>query len=83
MSCVIDRTAFLACFVAENAAAASPLPVCRDCGFPTTADDMDDVLWPDRCATCSMNRIHALIYQAVKRHGRKKVKKALKRLAAK
>jgi len=66
---------------AENALLAYPKPVCRGCKFPMHADEMDDVLFPRRCTTCSIQRLERIIRRAVHRRGRRRTVKALRRLA--
>jgi hypothetical protein len=65
---------------AENAARRKPRPLCRRCRFPIHPDDAGE-LFPNRCSSCDIRKLGELVHRAVRRRGRRRTIRALKRLA--
>lgn len=64
----------------ENATKPNPDPVCKRCGVVHAREDRD-WLFPSRCGTCGIQRLERLVWRIVKRHGRRKTVRLLRRLA--
>lgn len=62
-----------------NAALANPLPICPRCRMLYRDEDRG-YLKTDRCDTCNTCWIDRIVWRLIKRHGRRKAVKILKRL---
>jgi hypothetical protein len=77
----IDIAAERAEMVRQNAATPNPLPVCRECGYPTHQDDMHGLFHHRLCVSCATNRLERMLWKIAQRHGRRRLMQLLRNLA--
>jgi hypothetical protein len=64
----------------ENRASATPWPECRRCGFAVDKEDMS-WLFPNFCDSHGLAKLDAILKKIVRRRGRRRTLRILKRLA--
>jgi hypothetical protein len=64
----------------ENRASASPWPECRRCKMAVDWEDMS-WLFPHYCDSHGLGKLDALLQKIVRRHGRRRTLRILRRLA--
>jgi hypothetical protein len=76
----VAQKEFLERLQEENRASASPWPECKRCGFAVDPQDMS-WLYINHCDSHGMAKLDALVRKIVRRHGRRRTLRVLKRLA--
>jgi hypothetical protein len=66
--------------LAENKRRRKPWPICTECKSPIHPKERGYV-FSDQCATCEVNHLFKLLWRSIRRRGRSKTRRALRRLA--
>jgi hypothetical protein len=76
-----SREEVLAFLYERNATLRRPRPICRDCRYPFDSSTEGSDLYRHTCETCGVRRLDRIVRRLIRRHGRRKTVKILKRLA--